>query len=295
MFLSRKSVLLAFIKFIPITKLRYFLRWCVHTDFYNDYCYEEHIKYLALYENKNDIETVILGSSHANYDYVPQKTECNLGGNSQDLYLSYNIYKYLTEHDFKKLKNVVLFYDVFSDGLDLSKTRIHFVCIPYKLFYGIPYRIKLSFKSRIIERKCQKQLQNKTFSAPEGYKGMSLYKIWNKDIDVTKRVESHLKNNRRKISQTSYLNNLINKCKKNGHILYIVNPPLRKDYLDLLPDYNEIFACLLKSVKGKINVKLLNYQSDTDFYYSDFGDCDHLNKRGATKLANKIRKVMNND
>lgn len=291
----KKSILLFLIKFIPIKRVRRAVRWYINTDFYNEYCHEEHLKFMALLKNKNDIKTVILGSSHANYGYVPQKSECNLGGNSQDMYLMYNLYKYLMEHDFKKLKNVVLFYDVFSDGFDLLKTRFHFVCIPYKLLYNIPYRKKLNFKDRIIEKSCQKSLNSNNYTLPKGYRGMSLYRIWNKEIDVAKRVSSHLKNNHREISQIGYLDTIIKECEKKHHNLYIVTPPLRADYRAFLPEYSDIFANLIKSIRGKKHVKLLNYQTDSDFCNDDFGDCDHLNKTGATKLANKIRKVIQND
>lgn len=295
MAISKKTILIKIINLIPIRSLRHFLRWYVKTDFYKRYCYEEHIKYMALQNHKKNIETVILGSSHANYGFVPKASECNLGGNSQDLYLAYNMYKYLATNNLPKLKNIILFYDVFSDGSDLSKTRIHFVCIPYKLIYNIPYRRELAFKDRIIERKCQECLDNNQFSVPKSYRGMSLYSTWNKDIEVSKRVESHLKNNRRIVSQTGYLDDIISLTKKNHHNLYIVTPPLRSDYCALLPKYEDIFKKLLKSIRGKKHVKLLNYQNDVDFKDKDFGDCDHLNKQGAIKLANKIRKAIKND
>lgn len=277
------------INLIPIKKLRHHLKWCVNTDFYDEYCYEEHIKFLALQHHKKTLKTVVLGSSHANYGFLPKKQEVNLGGGSQDLYLSCKIYEYLNRNDFHNIKNIILFYDVFSDGFDLAKTSIDYVCVPYKLLYGIPYRTILSKKAKIIEEKITKILHTKTVKIPNGYYGKALYRIWNENIDVSKRVESHLKNNHREIKQTQYLAEIIDKTKTNKQQLYIVTPPLRKDYRELLPDYNDIFSNLLHTIRNHKHVHLLNYQDDKDFIETDFGDCDHLNQRGAEKLSNKIR------
>lgn len=287
------------IKLIPIKKLRHAARWYIETNFYNEYCYEEHIKCLALHKNKKNIKTIVLGSSHANYGFIPKDGEINLGGNSQDLYLSYKLYEYLYTHGFDNIKNIVLFFDVFSSGFNLSKTHIDFVCVPYKLLYGIPYREKLSWKARIIEKKCKKYLKNNTCHAPDGYRGMSLYKIWNKNVNVTERVKSHLKNNQRPTSQMEYLDKLMSAANRNHHNLYITTPPLRADYRAVLTKngggYNNIFTRLIRSAQAQNTALLLNYHDDSDFNDADFGDCDHLNQAGANKLANKIREVINDN
>lgn len=46
-------------------------------------------KFIQLEYYKNEMETLVLGSSHANYSFLATEKEFNLGLNSQDLYNSY--------------------------------------------------------------------------------------------------------------------------------------------------------------------------------------------------------------
>ncbi len=106
------------------------------------YYYKNHFdtiykKHLSLENNINKIQTLVLGSSHGHYAFLPkEETEFNLSIRSQDLYYSYKLYqKYASK--LSNLKNIILFYSVFSPGFEIEKTSNRFLCIPYIFIYNI--------------------------------------------------------------------------------------------------------------------------------------------------------------
>ena len=92
-------------------------------------------KFIQLEYYKNEMETLVLGSSHANYNFLATEKEFNLGLNSQDLYNSYKLYESYSKST--KLKNIIIFYSVFSEGFILDKTNSKDLALFYKLIYKI--------------------------------------------------------------------------------------------------------------------------------------------------------------
>lgn len=112
-------------------------------------------KFFQWKTNKDKIETLILGSSHGLYGYRAEGSEFNLCDVSQDLYYSYHLYA--LSCDFPQLKNVVLFYSVFSPGHVLEKTAENVKCLFYKELYHIPYPF-LPDNSFPVEKKTIRQV-----------------------------------------------------------------------------------------------------------------------------------------
>ena len=103
-------------------------------------------KKIGIEQNLSAIDTLVLGSSHGQYSYVPQENEYNLCLPSQDLYYSYSLYKKYSRR-LKNLQTVVLFYSVFSQGFELIKSRENFRCYGYEQIFGIkPYHRNFSLK-----------------------------------------------------------------------------------------------------------------------------------------------------
>lgn len=164
------------------------------------------------------------------------------------------------------------------------------------MLYGVEYRGQLTRKSQRIEKrllKCKERLA--TPFVADNYLGGQNFKSFNSPATLTSdRVASHLKNNRRTISQDVYLEKIIDLVQKNKIKIYIVLPPYRQDYIELLPAFDEMFAKVVDICK-RHKIKFLNYTYDKDFSAMDFGDCDHLNRGGGIKLTRKIKKDIQDD
>ena len=85
----------------------------------------------------NDIDLLVLGSSHAKcaFDSSIVPNSFNLGTDNQDLYTAYHLLKsYIPK--MKALKNVVLFYSLFSPGFELAKTKSYRdICLHHYVFW----------------------------------------------------------------------------------------------------------------------------------------------------------------
>ena len=251
-------------------------------------------KYFSLQVFKDRMETLVIGSSHGHHGYRAQENlyEINACETSQDLYYSYELYKKYS--DAARLKNIVLFYSVFSPGHILELTERN-RCDSYKFIYGIPYRflgicekkgLKEAF-SVLIERMKNHPDFHYVGNLPDNISDMPpLF------TDAERRAKDHLKSNKRNENQTVYVEKAIKLSCERGHRLYIVIPPARSDYRNCLPPFEELFAELLKL---KNQVKILSFFEDEHFSDSDFWDTDHLNKQGSMKLTAFIRDMMDQD
>ena len=93
-------------------------------------------KKIGLENQLLNTHTLVLGSSHGQYSFIPQKGEYNLCLPSQNLYYSCSLYKKYCSR-LKNLKNIVLFHSVFSRSLELVKTNEDFRCYHYKKLFDI--------------------------------------------------------------------------------------------------------------------------------------------------------------
>lgn len=243
-------------------------------------------KYFALQLFENVMETLVVGSSHGFCGYWAEERlhEINACEPSQDLYYSYEIYKKYA--DAPRLKNVVLFYSVFSPGSVLELTSQADGCDCYRYFYGIPYRFGGNTEKRGA-REAFSLFVERMKKKPDFHYVENVTKPPVFDTDPRERAASHLKNNKRDENQTVYVAKAAALAKEKGHRLYVVVPPARSDYTACLPPFEEIFAELLKLKDG---VRILSFFGDSRFSDSDFCDTDHLTADGAKKLSALIRE-----
>lgn len=243
-----------------------------------------------LYSIEN-IETLAIGASHGDYGFNSNlcKNSYNMCYTSTDLYYCYELYK-LFAPKMSNLKNIILFYSVFSPGFELEKTNEFQIAVFIKLLFAIPY------KKRYLE-KYEKKFNNflkSTIkaSAPidcENYTGYDNPQIFfNDDYGVLKRAKTHLRENLRGNNQTGYVEKILQLTKENNHNLIVVIPPAREDYKKCLPEALELF----KELNNIELVNVLNFYNDNDFIKDDFGDFDHLNNHGAKKLTKKICEFL---
>ena len=231
---------------------------------------------------------MIIGSSHGFYGYRAEESlhEINACEPSQDLYYSYEIYKKYANAP--RLKNIVLFYSVFSPGSLLELSCHNHLCDSYKFIYGIPYRFTNECEREKI-RSVYTSFIVKIKNHPDFHYVGNVQKPVFFPLDAEKRAKEHLKGNKRNENQTFYVEKAAKLAREKGHNLYVVIPPAHSDYIKNLPPFEELFAELLKL---KDNVKILSFFGDDRFTDADLGDTDHLNEQGAKKLADIVRDIM---
>lgn len=239
---------------------------------------------------QNSIETLVVGSSHGYYGYRAEEKyhEFNACEPSQDLYYSYEIYKKFS--DAPRLKNIILFFSVFSPGLILELIGECWRCDFYYFFYDIPYRFFGEYSAKKIEPLFTPFiLKSKKLPLDLKYLGNSDYSYVS-PINAKTRAEGHMKSNkRRNENQTWFVEMAIKLAREKNQNLYVVIPPARSDYISHLPPFEEMFDELTALEK---DIKILSFLRDSCFLDSDFIDTDHLNEEGAKKLTMLIREKI---
>lgn len=248
------------------------------------------------------IENIILGSSHGVYGYIPEQNEFNLCFPSQDLYYSFSLYEKF-RGKCPNLKNIILFYSVFSAGFDLAKSSEKWRCLCYKDAFNINSIYenvnKLSVKKikSISKKKQYQEIKNLTVS--DFYRGenidiegLATFKNAINSYPAKERAFDHLKFNVKYNNlQNIYLKKLIELIKENNGNLYIVIPLMQAELVKWLPDLNIIMTELF-DISKQNNLKILNFYQNNDFGPKDFFDYDHLNYSGARKLTALIKNKM---
>ena len=247
-------------------------------------------KFIQLEYYKNEMETLVLGSSHANYNFLATEKEFNLGLNSQDLYNSYKLYESYSKST--KLKNIIIFYSVFSEGFILDKTNSKDLALFYKLIYKIRILhncLSLKLKEFVFPWYFMKVIGNKIeFNNGNPSRIDKNLEVAKLSITSRKRALAHLKTHNRPDKQVKYLHKIAELCSKNSHNLYIVVAPATKEYKENLPASNFLFAPLTEFK----NVEIINLCDSNLFNKDDFADWDHLNYYGALKCTNFIKEKM---
>lgn len=81
-------------------------------------------KYKNYIKNHKEINTLILGSSHAEYGYRPTRNnEINLAFPSGDLYYSYRLFQNVNKNS-PNLRNIILFFSPFSSGFYIQRSSV---------------------------------------------------------------------------------------------------------------------------------------------------------------------------
>ena len=240
------------------------------------------------------IDTVVVGSSHAFYGFYETPNDVNFGAASQDLYYSYQLaMKSLLM--FPNLKRVVLFYSDFSDGNEEERSKTIEETVKYMQYFGIPPKNPVFYADKRIglyPKFAPYEVKTPDFNDP--YPFPSSLPIASAAEEIKERVEKHLKDAFHGSNQTAFVERIIRSVLAEGLDLTIVVAPVRADYLSFMPADTKPFEKLenlLKKYDGK--VRYLNCLSDSDFTDADFTDCDHLNRDGAQKLTAKIRRSWN--
>lgn len=238
------------------------------------------------------IETLVLGSSHAQCGFVETKQDLNLGVASQDLYYSYQLYM-KCRLMLPNLKRVVLFYSDFSAGFEEERSHMIFETLKYNQYFGIPPKNPLLYAEKNMDINLKfAPFESKEFTFDDPYPFPFFAADLTTPEGIKKVAEKHLKNALRNNNQTAFVEKLIRAAEADGVELLIVVPPASAEYLSYMPSDVNVFEALEKVTEKYKDVPYLNCYRSEDFTKEDFADADHLNRQGAEKLTAKIRKAF---
>ena len=248
-------------------------------------------KRAGLSARENDIETLVIGSSHADYGFNPIgfRRSFNASLVSGDLYTSYmQMKKILT--NCRALRNVIVFYSVFSPGYNLIKTRERHRAVSYGYFFEIPLRemggIDRRYRSAIL-RKCETL---SSVQVTDEYFGFESGKSYMSSTTAENRAATHLRENERDPLEIFWLKEMARLSKCHGVNLWVVIPPCRSDYRNSLPGKSYLLRHL-DFIEGN-SVRSIDLFGSSLFEDEDMGDADHLNPSGALKLARHLSEVI---
>ncbi len=159
------------------------------------------IKKKGLIHKSEKIETLAIGSSHCalGFNTCVFSNSYNLGNTNQDLFTSYAIFEKVLPH-LPNLKNLILFYSVFSPGHELEKTSALKQQAINKYIFKVPYQ--------------NQELNNWKRAVKKGYKKFkdtdinyqTFFGYWPLEEDriipfQEERAQKHLRENKRNCKQ----------------------------------------------------------------------------------------------
>ena len=251
-------------------------------------------KHDIFYNYKEHINTIILGSSHSEFGYRAGENEINLGLSYQDLYYNFKIYEIINN---PKIKNIILFYSVFTPGDSLIMSKSRHYAIAYKMLWGIPYQDENIANDKGLTKlengykKRYKKLLSKSTYKKNDYGNEEKYLSSFENLTPEQRAKLHYKINQKHNNQTKYVVKMAKLMQKYEQNMYIVLSPATCEYKEFLPKSEELFAELYSAVKNFENIKIINCY-DINFEKNEFVDWDHLNLDGAIKLTDIIKDFI---
>jgi hypothetical protein len=267
------------------------------------------------------IETLILGGSHALYGINPsylKSNSFNAAHVSQSLDLDFSI---IDSYKFPKLKYILLpvsyptlYYTIRDCNIGDEKKRQN----KYNLYYSLKNQSNVSmFYWEIFNdgssglsklKKIAQGVKNIIYIKTDmrGYNGFgSDFHTWS-EIDTTMLKETasaavkrhtliNVKNQHGECKM--YLNKIVDYCNKNNVKLVLILTPTTPFYYSNL---NKFQLEKTKSICANLsrnnpNVVYLDYLKNSTFNLWDFHDGDHLSSKGAEKLSLILRRKIERD
>ena len=276
------------------------------------------LKAINFKKNKNNIDVLILGSSHnqnaINPEIINDFNCSNLAFGGQDIRIdSALLSKVITQ--LPKLQYVI--FELSYHTLEHRNTIKYHRNSLYLRFYNLnlfdrsvnikDYSIYLSnpnLYNRFLNPFAEKTPVNKYGFATElsvNDSELHRFKSLNYNENIILNDTSNMLINRHKYENIEAYNKntitfsyMINKCIKNGITPIIISPPVFKNY------FNSYLNAKEKRRKDYINqilekypsVIYLDYEQDSRFVITDFKNEDHLNPNGAEKFSSILNVVL---
>jgi hypothetical protein len=278
----------------------------------NDYVYKKNY----WDTHSHEIETLILGSSHAYYGIDPvyfSTNTFNASHISQSLEYDYELLKqYDTE--LTNLKTVIIPVSYFTLWGKLSNGQESRRVKNYVLYYGMKnnnnlrYRFELSSNRldtnlrRIIS--CLLRRGNNITCSEKGW-GTDYNSQKAKDLEETGKTaaERHTRKDICSVEKKelfneniSILDSIIDLCRKHNAELFLFTPPAYYTYRQRLNEeqLNKTVETVNAIANKYSNCTYQNMMADSSFVAADYYDADHLSETGAKKLSVLINKYVHN-
>jgi len=275
------------------------------------------------YNNKNyelhkNITTLFVGDSHTQYGIsdIGEKNYINLGYRSEKYIWTYNKLKKILESN-SQLKKVFLSVSLHSFGAAnhraLKGDKLTFFLSRYCQLIdadAIVNLLKISrFQSDIFYCALKKGIGfpfegfndfRYLISLKSGKRTRDVFPFWgafnntdkklNKlDLDIKPTLKRHFDKNRFSPIQEKYFNKIIQLCYENNIEINLISFPVTQKYLQNVPKifvkkFEQMIELATPRVSSHIN--LINSFRNT----GDFKDFDHLNKFGALKVSELLKR-----
>jgi len=252
-------------------------------------------KRTMLQKEKDSLDTLVVGSSHGDFGFNPTyfPSSFNLCCRSQDLKHSFFLYKHITEN-YPKIKNLVLYYSVFSPGSFLERSPTEKFISP-----ALNELFNLNIEYDDEELNCEfEKIKNKLTDAsfdssgirgflPNDFKG-----FFPESYGAINRANDHMKYNKKE-GANLYLIRTLLLAKHLKHKVCITIPPVRSDFKKATGmEFNSLFKSLLDILNNfhlDHHVELINGFDSELFSDNHFGDYDHLLPLGkGTELLSEL-------
>lgn len=307
--LMKRFLIKIIIFILPILVLAFSLEIALR-NIPNDYQY----KNAYLDKHSNEIETLILGSSHTFYGLNPEEFTSqtfNASYISQSIDIDYAILqKY--QDDFQNLQSVILPISYFSLFENLENTDEFWRLKNYTLYFGLDsaktwtnyseiftnslktnakriYSYYIKDKSEIT---CNRlgwgtayRSENAQNLIETGKSAAKRHTVENLDSEE---VQEILKQN------IATLQAIISWCEQNNVKIYLITPPAYTSYRENLHDQQLAITLNMttKICSENSNCQYFRLLDDEIFSADDFYDGDHLSEIGAKKLSKIIHRQI---
>ncbi|CAN5200098.1 hypothetical protein BH10PSE3_BH10PSE3_01320 [soil metagenome] len=263
-------------------------------------------KRVMLEQARDTLETIVLGSSHGDYAFDPTyvPNSFNLCYRSLDLKHCYYLYQRTIEMC-PNLKNIVLFYSVFSPGnmLERSPGEADIGALFSALFdLGVEYqsdhlnRLTEAVTTRLQEGMAATLIEEA--AKLDGHAGfLPAYKGVADASEFQARMLSHIKLNY-EAGADYYLLKILALANRLGHGVTLVIPPATSAYRNVLGARSSVLFRELIEVTGlfpwTVPIQLINAYDDESYEDSFFVDSDHMDARGegTRKLSRAIAEKV---
>ena len=268
----------------------------------NDYLYKkEHLD-----KHSNEIETLILGSSHAFYGFDPiyfSSKTFNASHVSQTLDYDFEIFKKYQDN-FNSLKTLIVPISYASLWEKLENTTESWRVKNYSLYYKINISKSIVNNTELFSNNLKTNIRRVYHFYVKNEKNISCSSLgWGTDyksinsadlIETGKTAaERHTEENiNAKESSKVFndniaiLNSLVESCKKQNIRIIFITPPAYKTYIENLNKEQKTKTIeTMTNFANRNNCEYLNLLEDSSFVSDDFFDADHLNEIGAKKLS----------
>lgn len=256
-------------------------------------------KHAYLTAHSREVETLILGSSHAYYGIHPE----TLGPHAYSAAMVSQTLRYdyylLRHYPFPRLRTVVLTVSDFTLYEEIEDGREWYLANQYRLYMDCDIHPRLSVYGwevtafRIYCEKLRSLWQPPRMGWSATGQGTE-YTLRNKAADWDN-AAARVKTNRyddfsRAPRQTAVLQSIADWCRDHGATLLLVSTPLSPAYRALQnpAQVSDTESRLKTFLDSTPHARRLDFRADPRFGPDDFYDADHLTFNGSRKLSRLI-------